>query len=235
MTPQRLYDICEATWPPARAWQQDGWTLRDGAGGGKRVRAATRTDPGADIASAERAMKQAGDVPLFMLRDGEDALDAQLEERGYKIIDPVNLYACPIAQLTDIPIPRVTAFTIWEPLAIMEEIWAQGGIGPDRLAVMARAKVKTGILARWNEKPAGTAFVGVHDNVCMLHALEILPHQQRQGVGKWVMRKAAFWGAEQGAQTLAVLCTKANAGANALYTSLGMAQVGSYHYRIKEG
>jgi len=33
-----------ATWPAARVWQQDGWTLRDGAGGGKRVSAASADD-----------------------------------------------------------------------------------------------------------------------------------------------------------------------------------------------
>ncbi|MEL6679458.1 MAG: GNAT family N-acetyltransferase, partial [Pseudomonadota bacterium] len=37
----RLYDAVEATWPAAHMWQQDGWTMRDGAGGGKRVSAAT--------------------------------------------------------------------------------------------------------------------------------------------------------------------------------------------------
>ncbi len=234
VTAQQLYDVCEATWPPARDWEQNGWTLRDGAGGGKRVSAATRSNKGADPAAAETAMKEAGEVPLFMLREGEGDLDAALEARGYKIIDPVNLYTCPISNLTDIPIPRVTAFNIWEPLAIMEEIWATGGIGPGRLDVMARAETKTGILARWNEKPAGTAFAGVHDGICMVHAVEILPHQRRQGVAQWIMRKAAFWAEEQGAHTMSVLCTQANSAANALYASLQMEVVGQYHYRIKE-
>jgi hypothetical protein len=45
------------------------------------------------------------------------------------------------------------------------------------------------------------------------------------------MRAAAFWAQEQGAQTLSVICTKANAGANGLYQTLGMAIVGEYHYR----
>ncbi|THH35407.1 GNAT family N-acetyltransferase [Aliishimia ponticola] len=233
-TAQQLYALCEATWPPRKAWEQDGWTLRDGAGGGKRVSASTRAATDADVAKAENAMREMGQRPLFMIRDGDADLDAELEARGYAIVDPVNMYACPITQLTDIEIPRVTAFAIWEPLAIMQEIWAQGGIGPDRLAVMARAKTKTGILARWNEKPAGAAFAAAADGGCMVHAVEILPHQRKQGVAGWVMRKAAFWGAEQGATTLSVLCTQANTGANALYTSLGMTLEGQYHYRQLE-
>ena len=231
---QTLYAVIEATWPPARSWEQDGWTLRDGAHGGQRVSAATMTHADADPADAEADMMARVGRALFMIQEGDEALDVTLAARGYQIKDPVNLYVCPLAQLTDVPIPRVTAFTIWEPLAIMAEIWAQGGIGPGRLDVMARARTKTGVLCRLNEKPAGVAFAAVHDNFCMVHAVETLPHQRRQGAANWMMRKAAFWAAENGAEHMSVLCTQANAGANALYTSLGMEVVGQYHYRIRE-
>ena len=231
---RRLYDLSEATWPPARTWQQDGWTLRDGAGGGKRVSAATRAEPGADIAKAEDAMRAMGQAPLFMVRAGEEDLDAALEARGYRVVDPVNIHVCDIAKLTDTPLPKVTAFAIWEPLAIMKEIWAQGGIGPARLAVMDRAANKTAIFGRWNERPGGVAFAAVHDGMCMVHAVEVLPEQRRNGLAAWMMRKAAFWAAEQGATMMAVLCTQANTSANALYSSLGMDVVGQYHYRLLE-
>jgi GNAT superfamily N-acetyltransferase len=233
MTPtaQALYDVCEATWPPARVWEQDGWTLRDGAGGGKRVSAATLAQESATIDAAETAMRDMGQTPLFMIRKGEGDLDQALEARGYTVIDPVVMYVLPIEVLMRVPVPRVTAFLIWEPLAIMHEIWARGGIGPKRWDVMSRAKIKTGILARWNEKPAGTAFAGVHNGVCMVHAVEVLPGQRKQGVGGWIMRAAAFWGAGQGASHIAVLTTVANEGANRLYSSLGFDVAGHYHYR----
>jgi GNAT superfamily N-acetyltransferase len=235
MTPDlpQLYDVIEGTWPPASKVNVDGWTLRDGAGGGKRVSAATQTRPGALIDTAEMVMEAAGEPSLFMIRAGEDDLDARLQARGYDKIDPTNMYLCDIGLLTGRPIPKVTTFAIWEPLAIMEEIWAKGGIGPARLAVMHRAACKTGILGRWNEKPAGVAFAAVHDGVCMVHAVEILPHQRRQGVAGWLMRKAALWGEEQGARHLSVLCTEANAAANQLYNALGLSVVGQYHYRQK--
>lgn len=228
---ERLYQVIDHTWPAARLWTEGGWTLRDGQGGGKRVSAATIAAPEADIAQAETSMRAMGQRPLFMIRSGDDPLDTELAARGYAIVDPVNLYVAPVAQLTDVPIPRVTAFDIWEPLAIMLEIWAKGGIGPDRIKVMHRAKTKTAILTRWNEMPGGVAFAAIHDGVCMVHAVEVLEHQRRQGVAKWLMRRAAFWAERQGADRLAVLCTKANVGANRLYQSLGFAHVGDYHYR----
>ncbi len=229
----RLFDASEATWPAARRWTEGPFTLRDGQGGGQRVSAATATGPvtPAQIAAAEDTMRTVGQKPLFMLKGDTPDLDAALEGRGYAIKDPTLVYALPIEQLTDTPIPRVTAFSIWEPLAIMDEIWATDGIGPARRAVMARAGVKTGILARWNEKPAGTAFAGVHADICMVHGVVVLPHQRRQGVAEWMMRRAAFWGQAHGASKISVLCVAANGGANALYQSLGFEQVGGYHYR----
>jgi len=67
----------------------------------------------------------------------------------------------------------------------------------------------------------------------MVHALEILPHQRGMGVGKWMMRRAAFWAQAEGATHMSVICTQENAAANGLYTSLGMTLTGQYHYRIK--
>ena len=218
MSTDHLFEVCDQTWPAARRFEMGKWTLREGRGGGQRVSAATARGLVAldDIAVAEVAMREMGQPPLFMIRSVDAALDGLLEAKGYRVVDPVTLYTLPIHQLTDVPIPRVTTFTIWEPLAIMAEIWEKGGIGPARLNVMSRAKIKTGVLARWNEQPAGVAFAGVHGNVCMVHAVEVLPHQRRQGVAEWMMRAAAFWGQAQGAT---------------LYRSLGFAPAGGYHYR----
>jgi GNAT superfamily N-acetyltransferase len=96
---------------------------------------------------------------------------------------------------------------------------------------MGRAQTKTGILARWNEKPAGVAFVAVDGDVAMVHAVEVLEHQRKQGVAEWMMRAAAIWAAKQGVTQIAVLCVTANKPANALYTKLGFTRAGTYHYR----
>lgn len=237
MTPdvQTLYAVTEATWPPANATSAGPWTLRDGAGGGKRVSAATaegdwRED---DLGAAETAMQMLGQDALFMLRDGEEALDQALEARGYTVIDPVNLWLCPVDQLTSVPVPRVTAFAIWEPLAVMRDIWAEGGIGKARVAVMERAKgPKTGILGRVDDKPAGAAFCAIHNGIAMVHAVEIAQEHRRKGLGVWMMRQAAFWAKANGADWISVLCTQVNDAANGLYASLGMQVVGQYHYRI---
>ncbi|QFT61598.1 GNAT family N-acetyltransferase [Roseivivax sp. THAF30] len=230
-----LFEIAEATWPPLVRHDVPGFTLRDGAGGGKRVSAATARDgwTEADIAGAETRMRGLEQTPLFMVRSGETALDDALEARGYRVIDPVVIRAAPVEAIDDRPIPRVTAFTIWEPLAIMRELWQAGGIGPARLDVMARVDgPKTAILGRMKDTPGGCAFAAIHGETVMVHAVEVTPALRRLGLAAWMMRQAARWGREHGASRIAILVTRANEGANALYASLGMEEVGEYHYRI---
>ncbi len=239
MTPnvQDLYRTCENTWPPAAIKEVGGFTLRNGEGGGKRVSAATLNSPDGigQITLAETAMIEMDQTPLFMIRDGDAELDGVLEDLGYEIIDPVNIYCAEVEAIATERPPRVSMFNIWEPLQIQLDIWAQGGIGPSRIRVMDRAQgPKTSIISRWDDHPAGTAYVAIHENIAMVHALEILPHQRKKGVGTWFMRQAAFWAKDQGATHLSVICTQHNIRANALYTSLGMELVGQYHYRLKK-
>ncbi|MGY3438312.1 MULTISPECIES: GNAT family N-acetyltransferase [unclassified Marinovum] len=234
-----LMQVCEATWPPARRFDLGPFTLRDGAGGGKRVSAATLAPGGtateADRHQAEAAMREIGQAPLFQIRPGEDAFDASLAAAGYEIIDPVQLYVIPAEALADVAIPRVTTFCIWEPLAIMIDLWAEAGIDADRIAVMQRAAcAKTGLLGRIEDNPAATAYVGLHDGTAMVHALEVTPDKRRKGMAQWMMRAAAQWTRAQGGSHLSVLCVKENAAANALYRAMGFAPAGSYHYRIKQ-
>lgn len=232
-----IYAVTAATWPAASVAHVGPWTIRDGQGGGKRVSAGSLDGDAetADIRLAEQAMRDLGQPCLFMLREGQEALDSQLESAGYRLIDPVNAYACPLGLLTAEHPPRVSTFDIWEPMAIQCDIWQAGGIGAERIAVMQRAaQPKTALFGRHDNRPAATGFVAIHEEVAMIHALEVLERDRRAGMGRHLTRHAAHWAAANGASYLAVLCTKANTGANALYTSLGMTLVGQYHYRIKE-
>lgn len=232
---QHWFDALEATWPAAGTQDLPGWRIREGQGGGKRVSAASATAPGSDPAVAEAAMRALGQTPLFMVRPGEDALDAALAARGYACVDPTVIRAAPIETLTDKPLPRVSVFCLWEPLQLQRDIWAEGGIGPERIAVMERApQPKTSLMARWNDHPGGAGFAAVAGKVAMVHALEVLPHQRNEGLGKWMMRAAALWAAPLGAEQMAIAVTEENTAANALYASLGMAPVTRYHYRVKE-
>lgn len=228
-----IHAALDATWPAASIQSLGPWTLRDGQGGGKRVSAATAnaawTDP--DIAAAEAAMRAFCQFPLFMIREGDAKLDAALASRGYTVVDPVVVYAATCASLAPAPDP-MSAFAHWPPLGIARDIWAAAGIGPARLAVMARvAGHKTAILGRTSDRASGVAFVAIHGKTAMLHALEVAPTHRRQGSANNILRAAAMWAQDHGASSLFLVATRANLGAAALYASLGLKVVGQYHYR----
>jgi GNAT superfamily N-acetyltransferase len=231
MTPALLAEVMEATWPPASRRSLGPFTLRDGAGGGKRVSAASceGTFTAADLDAAIAAMVD----PLFLIRQGETELDDSLAAMGWRVVDPVVAYAAPVAALTA-ELPPMAAFPHWPPLEVAASIWAEGGIGPARFAVMHRVQgPKTAILARQSDRPAGAAFVALHGTEAMLHALEVRVPLRQRGVGQSLLQAAATWAAEQGATRLSLVVTEQNSAARALYARLGMECVGQYHYRMK--
>ncbi len=225
----------EVTWPPAETLRCGPFTLRRGLGGGSRVSAATPDGPADanDVARAEAGMAALHQRPLFMLRPQDAALDDLLAARGYAVMDPVVLYAAPVAALGPPPDP-MTAFPHWPPLEIARLIWAEGGIGPARLAVMDRVPLaRTAILGRSRDRPSGVAFVAAAGSVAYLHALEVAPACRRQGAGTGLLSAAAAWAGGAGADWLALAVTVANTPARSLYASRGMQVVGQYHYRTK--
>lgn len=231
-----VYDLIDATWPAADFHPVGPWIIREGQGGGSRVSAATsKSRVGADEwLMAEQAMLDLGQSPIFMIRPGDEGFDTLLAAAGYVIRDPVTAYTAPVFGLAALDLTAKTAFRAWPPLAIQAEIWATGGIGPARLAIMDRvAGPKTSFLGRVRDLAAGCAFVACHADQAMLHALEVLPAHRRQGLGRHLLVASARWAQAQGAQTLSLVVTRANTGANALYTSLGMGVVGQYHYRVR--
>lgn len=233
MTPDQLLSVMEATWGPASTTRLGPWTVRDGLGGGKRVSATTAEGDwqDTDIPQAEAAMASLDQPTLFLIREGDGLLDQALMARGYRIVDPVVAYAAPLALMAQVP-DHMTTFPHWPPMAIAADLWAEGGIGPARLAVMERVQgPKTVILGRAQDRAAGTAFVAIHQNIAMLHALEVTPSQRRQGSAHNILRAAAAWAQRNGADTLSLVVTVANDPARRLYASLGMQAVGQYHYR----
>ena len=231
-----ILSLLDATWPAAALSRAGAFTIREGQGGGSRVSAATVEGPfgAGDIEAAEAAQDALGQTNLFMVLGGQQALDDALAARGYRVKDPVVIYAAPTTTLADPAPDPMSAFTIWPPLEIMRDLWAEGGIGPARLAVMDRAVgPKTAIMGRVKDRVAGVAFVAVVENRAMLHALHVAPGLRRQGSAVNIMRAAALWAQDRGATELFLAVTKANEAANALYASLGMRIVENYHYRSR--
>lgn len=233
-TNDRLMAAVDATWPPAEFRQSGPWVLRCGDGGGQRVSAASTIDQSAALEPAEAGMRAWDQPPLFRITPDQIELDRRLAEAGYAVKDPVALYVAPVASLTNGSDETVKVFRVSAPLAIVDEIWLNGGIGPGRRAVMTRPTgPRITLLARADDRPVGVAFVAVDNDIAMIHAIDVAPEHRRKGGGTILIRGAASFAAEHGATWLALAVTEANASARALYEKLGMDCAGRYHYRIK--
>ena len=232
--PGALFAANEATWPPERVIEVPGWRVRAGGGGGGRVSSASAVEPLPDIGAMEAAQAALGQPPLVMVRPEEAALDAALAAAGYEIGDAVLFYAGRAEDLA-VPLPPVSAFEVaWPPLRVQHAIWKETGIASPRIAVMERAShPKCTILGRASDQPAGTAFVAAGGNIAMLHALAVLPHLRRAGVGANIMHAAARWACLHGAGWIGLAVTETNLAARGLYSALGMSVCGGYHYRQK--
>lgn len=233
---QDAFRLLDATWPAAERVEVGPFTLRRGEGGGKRVSAATASGAvaEADIAAAEQAMDDRGQQAMFAVRADQTALDRMLVERAYLTLDPTRLCEVPSHDLARLDTPVDAGFPVWPPLQVQKAIWAAGGIGPARLAVMDRvAAAKTTILGRSRGDAAGTAFVAVHERIAVIHALDVLSHLRRRGVARNILVHAARWGRENGADRLVALSTKASTSAAELFEQLGFAGADAYHYRIR--
>lgn len=229
----RLAEALDATWAPVERIRTGGWTVRRGEGGGNRVSAASGSG---ELAAAVAAQAAWGQDPLFRLLPEQTELDAELEAKGYRLHEPTVFYAAPADAMHGTQSHMAAAYRCHCRPAIMEEIWATGGIGPARLAIMDRvATPKQLLMSRAGDSPAATAFVAVDGDVAMIHAIEVLPQYRRKGCATLILEASARWASEQGAEWLTLAVTRANDTARALYERLGMIETGAYHYRIKKG
>lgn len=229
-----LVTLMEESWPPAERIALGPLVLRRGLGGGQRVSAATPRGPVIVTAleEAEAAMRAMAQAPLFLVTPQDDALDAALAARGYAVKDPSLVYAAPLADLAIDPPERMTSFAHWPPMAITTALWAEGGIGPARAAIMDRAEgPKTAILGRAEDRACGAAFVALAGQIAFVHALHVSPAMRRRGAALNMMRAAAAWAGQNGATGLGLAVTRGNQAARALYESLGMPVREAYHYR----
>ena len=218
----RCLTALEATWPPAGVRHAGPWRLRDGAGGGKRVSSAVADGPVApeDVAAAGG---------LVMLRPQDAAVARMLDAAGWRTVDPTVLMAGDAARIAA---PDEAVYDADAPLAAQTDLWAAGGIGPARLAVMDRVTgPKSYLLGRDGDRVAAAGFVACDGGIAMLHALEVAPEARRRGLGARMTRAAAHWATGQGATILALAVTEANAPARSLYAALGLVEVGRYAYR----
>lgn len=248
----RLIDALEATWPPEAVSELHGCRIRSAPGAGSRVNSIRplRFDLSDDaLAEVEAAATEAAGAPLWALpealddaRDPASELASRLTARGYEAFDPCffmtgapeAVHAAALERrAARVGESEVAALAMRCPLAAVERIWAMGGVGPERLAVMRRAEGPSEtFIARRGQRLGGVGFVSVDPatGIAYVHALEIVEQARGKGVGPMIMAASAKFAAEHGAEQLAVSARRHNLPALALFEGVGLSRVGGYVY-----
>ena len=235
--PQALFAAIDGTWPAFATHGKGIWTLREGRGAGQRVSAASTEQAATkqDVEQAAEAMRAMGQKPLFIVRGAQAQLDELLAGMGYRVKDPVDVLMARSADLAHYSQPDMKVIFAPEPMPIQAEIWEAGGINAARLDVMRHAKgPKTCLLGRHENHPVAAGFLACHNNIAMVHAVEVLPAARRQGVAKAMMQGAAWWALQQGADWFGCLTVSENLPAQRLYRKMGMETATQYHYRVAD-
>lgn len=227
----------ERSWPAAETRDSGAFRSGRGLGAGGRVSSTLALRPdwdAGDIPAAEAAHRDWGQRPMFRVPDSDARLADSLRSLGYAPETPTAIMAADCAALGG-AVPAMTTFAIWPPLAIQSDLWAAGNVSAPRQAVMERVDLpRTSLLARLEDRAAGSAFVAVDGPVAMIHAIEVAPQFRRRGLAGWMIRAASAWAAEQGAKRLGLAVSRGNTGARAVYDRLGFQEIGGYSYWARD-
>ena len=224
----RVMAAIKATWPSAEIRRVGPFDVPMDRDGTRRSQAARLV--GVDASEAEIAAVEAARPGGVIGTLEGDAIEATLERLGHAPEGHSLLMAGPAAPLAG-PLPVMTGFAHWPPLAICGRLWDETGNDAARRAPMERAPhPKTAVIVRAEDRPAGILFAAVDGDCAALHAVATLPEMRRKGVGMTGMRHAARWAAGHGADWIVLPVEATNAPAVALYRSAGLSPVGAYRY-----
>ncbi|MCI4664530.1 MAG: GNAT family N-acetyltransferase [Neomegalonema sp.] len=235
----------ETSWPPQHLETARGWRLRAAPGAGLRVNSALQVEAEPDQRDAlpliEQFYHQHGGSAAILLSgsalssigDENPELVEMMARRGYALAAACRLYQAPLTEPWWRPAKKpLKILEVQAELAALDRLWLEGGVGPDKRAVMRRASaLKPAIfLCRLEARLAGAAFVAVVGARAFVHALYVTPNCRQYGVGRALLSACAAHGAGLGAAWLAASVEEGAAASQALFESVAGAQIGACAY-----
>jgi N-acetylglutamate synthase len=235
LTPARLQDVANRSWPSLESAALGDWLLRASEGFTRRANSVlVLGDPGLPFAQAlDRVNTWYGErgLPvLFQIPHG-DPTDARLADLGWPTEGDAIVRTGRLVRVLDPGRVRVrdTLTDAWlsayhhvgEPLGRAERHVLQGPPGTLFASVPDPA----------GGPPAAIGRVCVQGRYAGFSALEVAPASRRQGLARTVMRALTDSAVERGASTGWLQVESDNELARALYDSLGFTDHHGYHYR----
>ncbi|MEU4832877.1 GNAT family N-acetyltransferase [Streptosporangium sp. NPDC023615] len=231
--------LVDQAWPAIHRVDVDGWVLRASGGVTKRANSVLPLGEQDDLrAAVERAEGFYADRGLpcaFSIGGGATpGLDAMLEARGYRTVDPTLVMTAGLPQGG----ARESGIEFAEaPSRAWLDTWwsVDGRSGADGLETAAR--ILTGVPATYASFGREAVGRGVRQGEWFgIYSMAVLPRERRRGHGTRVLRALlshARERREQGTQRAYLVVVESNTAARTLYERHGFTVTGRYHYRVR--
>ncbi|GAA0377737.1 hypothetical protein Acor_43660 [Acrocarpospora corrugata] len=232
-SPQDFDHLIHQAWPAPEQVRAGSWIFRYAAGVTKRANSVlplSGTGSWDRVDAAERFYRERGRPCVFSIGPGaEQGLDAELERRGYRVVDPTFIMTGETAPAAPIQIasrPSPDWLTTW---------WeVDGGRHPGIPDARDWAeRILTGVPAGYAAAGPDAVGRGVRQGDWLgIYCMAVRPPARRKGNGTTVLNGLLGWGHEHGARRAYLVVTQANAAARAMYERSGFVISGRYHYRV---
>ncbi|MCC5580813.1 GNAT family N-acetyltransferase [Microtetraspora sp. AC03309] len=230
--------LVDEAWPAPYRVAAGDWVYRHAGGVTKRANSVLPLgecpDLGKAIDDAEGFYADLGRPCVFSIGGGATpGLDAELESRGYHLVDPTLVMTR--SSLEGSADPTIAP----EPSPGWVDTWwrVDGGRHPAGTESSAKdwgVRILTGVPAAYaslGEKAVGR---GVRQGEWLgIYCMAVVPEARRRGLAGAVLRGLLGWGRDQGATRAYLVVTEGNEGARALYEREGFTVAGRYHYRVR--
>jgi GNAT superfamily N-acetyltransferase len=257
---QQLEDVASDGWRPVEQEQLGPWRLRaaDGFTGRANSVLAVGTPELPLTQAIERAeawyaarrlpARFAVPWPLTVRRLGhppgaagvDTDLDRALADRGYAVDTPTLVLTASTREVavaaTSLGSERPPGLALLpEPddawLAVYHYRGQQLPAVAQRLLLSAPEQVFASL--RVDDQVVAVARAASSRGWTGITAMEVVPEQRRRGLARLLLGHLAAWADRQGDASLYLQVAEANAGARALYESVGFAPHHGYHYRVR--
>jgi ribosomal protein S18 acetylase RimI-like enzyme len=239
---RRIEEASLNAWPALQQLLIDGWVARFADGYTKRANSVTplyaaHAGDAANIALCEQLYAARGLLPIFRLTSlgVHSALDDQLAQRGYQVLDPSRVLA--LALDTPAALPGATiALEQLPPDQWLAEHAALAGLKPASVsahrAILSRLILNHNLVRlREGDQTLACGLAVCEPPLVGLFDIIVSPQQRRRGLGSMLVRALLDWGRERGAKHAYLQVVAANTPALALYQGLGFRELYSYQYR----
>ncbi|MCK9857174.1 GNAT family N-acetyltransferase [Paenibacillus sp. ATY16] len=241
---QMIEELSLNAWPSLQTVVYDGWLLRFADGYTKRSNCVmplyeSHGQVMEKIVHCEKLYAERGLDAVFKITPfaRPSQLDTLLEERGYRVVDPVYVKT---AALEDLPDPEVFACRIDERLS---EHWLDEFMQMMPLSDKQRetaVKMLTGMPLRQcfvtlyaDGVPAACGIGVIEHGYIGLYDIVTSERFRNRGLGYQLLLHIFRWGKRNGADKAYLLVVQANQPANRLYDKFGFETQYEYWYRVK--